>query len=135
MQSPPLIPQPLHSAQSTLTNKSRLKLLHRREEHLQDLFSTARSSILALAKDDGRYTQFLEGVIVQGFLQLMEANVTLLCRKKDGDIVKQAADAASKSYDEISGREVKFEIENSLSDDGCVIILCDLKYLLIVEGT
>jgi V-type H+-transporting ATPase subunit E len=71
---------------------------------------------------------------VQGFLQLMEANVTLLCRKKDGDIVKQAADAASKSYDEISGREVKFEIENSLSDDGCVIILWDLKSLLIVEG-
>jgi len=105
-------------AQSTLTNKSRLKLLHRREEHLQDLFSTSRSSILALAKDDGRYIQFLEGVIVQGFLQLMEGNVTLLSRKKDGNIVKQAADAASKSYNEISGREVKFEIENSLSNDG-----------------
>ena len=36
---------PLCSAQSTLTNKSRLKLLHRREEHLQDLFNTARQEI------------------------------------------------------------------------------------------
>jgi V-type H+-transporting ATPase subunit E len=37
------------SAQSTFTNKSRLKLLHRREEHLQDLFETARKSLLDLA--------------------------------------------------------------------------------------
>jgi len=105
-------------AQSTLTNKSRLKLLHRREEHLQDLFSISRSSILALAKDDGRYIQFLEGVIVQGFLQLMESNVKLLSRKKDARIVKQAADAAAKAYNEISGQEVQFEIESSLSDEG-----------------
>ncbi|KIM76899.1 hypothetical protein PILCRDRAFT_825903 [Piloderma croceum F 1598] len=105
-------------AQSTLTNKSRLKLLHRREEHLQDLFSISRSSILALAKDDGRYIQFLEGVIVQGFLQLMESNVTLLSRKKDARIVKQAADAAAKAYNEFSGQEVQFEIESSLSDEG-----------------
>lgn len=126
MQPPPLTLQPC-SAQSTLTNKSRLKLLHRREEHLQDLFSTSRSSILVLAKDDGRYTQFLEGVVVQGFLQLMESNVTLLSRKKDAVIVKQAADAASKSYKEISGREVKIEIENTLSDEWYVIIPYGLK--------
>jgi len=105
-------------AQSTLTNKSRLKLLHRREEHLQDLFSTARTSILVLAKDEGRYAQFLDGVIVQGFLQLMESNVAVLARKKDLDIVKQSADAAAKLYNEISGREVQFDVEATLSDDG-----------------
>jgi V-type H+-transporting ATPase subunit E len=105
-------------AQSTLTNKSRLKLLHRREEHLQDLFSTARSSILVLAEDEGRYAQFLEGVIVQGFLQLMESNVTVLARKTYLEIVKQSANAAAKSYNEISGREVLFDVEATLSDDG-----------------
>ncbi|KAF7965304.1 hypothetical protein HWV62_20476 [Athelia sp. TMB] len=105
-------------AQSTLTNKSRLKLLHRREEHLQDLFSTSRSSILSLAGDDGRYVQFLEGVIVQGFLQLMEPNVTVLGRKKDENLVKQASEGAAKQYSEISGREIKYEIEATLNDDG-----------------
>ncbi|KZP18468.1 ATPase, V1/A1 complex, subunit E [Athelia psychrophila] len=105
-------------AQSTLTNKSRLKLLHRREEHLQDLFSTSRSSILALAGDDGRYTQFLEGIIIQGFLQLMESNVTVLARKKDSEIAKQATEGAAKQYHEISGREVDYEIKATLSDDG-----------------
>lgn len=76
-----------------------------------------------LAKDEGRYAQFLDGVIVQGFLQLMESNVAVLARKKDLDIVKQSADAAAKLYNEISGREVQFDVEATLSDDGCVDIL------------
>lgn len=97
-------------------------MLHRREEHLQDLFSTARSSILELAKDDGRYTQFLEGVIVQGFLQLMEPSVTVLSRSKDVDVVKTASESAAKQYNEVSGREVKFEVDGSLPNDGYVIM-------------
>lgn len=55
----------LKSSQSTQTNKSRLRLLQAREQHLQDLFSTARSSILKLSKNEGRYAQLLEGVILQ----------------------------------------------------------------------
>ena len=53
------------STQSTQTNKSRLRLLQRREEHLQDLFETARESVSKLAEDEGRYQQLLEGLILQ----------------------------------------------------------------------
>lgn len=53
------------SAKSTQTNKSRLKLLQRREEHIQDLFDTTREQISEIAKDDGRYSQLLEGFILQ----------------------------------------------------------------------
>ncbi|THH07151.1 hypothetical protein EW146_g9407 [Bondarzewia mesenterica] len=104
-------------AQSTLTNKSRLKLLHRREEHLQDLFSTARSAIVELAVDEGRYVQFLEGVIVQGLLQLLEPDVTVYARAKDEGAVEKAAEAAKKSYNDISGRDVEMSIEATLSDE------------------
>jgi V-type H+-transporting ATPase subunit E len=104
-------------AQSTLTNKSRLKLLQRREEHLQDLFTEARQSLLELAKDEGRYVQLLEGVIVQGLLQFMESNATVYARKKDEDVAKKAAEGASKTYEEISGRTVKVTVEANLSDD------------------
>lgn len=109
-----------YSAQSTLTNKSRLKLLHRREELLQDLFSTSRTSILSLAKDDGRYIQFLEGVIVQGYLQLLESSVTVHSRTRDVDVVKQASAAAANAYKEISGRDIEFDVEGTLSDEGWV---------------
>ena len=106
-----------HSAQSTLTNKSRLKLLQQREEHLQDLFQTAREAIDALAKDEARYVQFLEGVIVQGVLSLLEPEVTVHAREKDVDVVQRAADGAAKQYAEISGRTVKVSVQGSLSND------------------
>ena len=58
-----------HSAQSTQTNRSRLKLLQRREEHIQDLFATARDQITGLSNDEGRYAQLLEGLILQVRIQ------------------------------------------------------------------
>ncbi|KAJ6600779.1 vacuolar H+ ATPase E1 [Mycena sp. CBHHK59/15] len=105
-------------AQSTLTNKSRLKLLNRREDHLQELFATSRASVLSLAKDDGRYVQFLEGVIVQGYLQVLEPSVTVHARKRDVALATLAAGSAAKMYKEISGREIAFAVEGTLSDEG-----------------
>ncbi|KAI0055974.1 ATPase V1/A1 complex subunit E [Artomyces pyxidatus] len=103
--------------QSTLTNKSRLKLLHRREEHLQDLFDTARTAILALAADEARYVQFLEGVIVQGLLRLLEPNATVYARAKDEKIAARAVESAKKAFKEISGRDVEVAVEASLDDE------------------
>ncbi|KAI0079140.1 ATPase V1/A1 complex subunit E [Panus rudis PR-1116 ss-1] len=123
-------------AQSTLTNKSRLKLLQQREEHLQDLFSTARESIIKLAADEGRYVQFLEGVIVQGLLQLLEPSATVKSREKDEAVVKRATENAVKQYNEISGREVNVSFEPSLSNElagGVVLISGDSK--IIVDNT
>ncbi|GLB41073.1 putative ATP synthase (E/31 kDa) subunit [Lyophyllum shimeji] len=103
--------------QSTLTNKSRLKLLHLREEHLQDLFATSRAAVLQLANDQTGYVQFLEGVIVQGFLELLEPSVTIHVRNRDLGVGEQAAANAEKAYKEISGRSIKYEVEGILSDD------------------
>ncbi|KAI0929545.1 hypothetical protein AcV7_005377 [Taiwanofungus camphoratus] len=103
--------------QSTLTNKSRLKLLQQREEHLQDLFFTARTLIVELSRDEARYVQFLEGVIVQGFLQLLEPNVTVHARKTDVEIVQRAVDGAAKQYTEVSGRTVNAVVKGTLSND------------------
>ncbi|KAL0958863.1 hypothetical protein HGRIS_014180 [Hohenbuehelia grisea] len=105
-------------AQSNLTNKSRLKLLHRREEHVQDLFSTARTKILTLADDESRYVQLLEGIIVQGLLQLLEPNAIVQVRKKDAAVGRQAADAAIKAYKDVSGRDVQVDVDASLNDEG-----------------
>lgn len=103
--------------QSTLTNKSRLRLLHRREEHSQDLFASARAQIAQLADDEGRYVQFLEGVIVQGLLQLLEPSATVYTRAKDEVVAGRALDCAKKTYHDISGREVELELDASLSDE------------------
>jgi len=100
-----------------LTNKSRLRLLHRREEHLQDLFALARAQIARLADDEARYVQFLEGVIVQGLLQLLEPSATVYARAKDAAIAARALDGAKKTYYDISGRQVELELDASLGDE------------------
>jgi len=105
------------SHQSTLTNKSRLRLLHRREEHLQDLFAVARTRIAGLADDEARYVQFLESVIVQGLLQLLESSATVYARSKDEAIAGRALDGAKKAYYDISGREIEIVLDASLSND------------------
>ncbi|KAG5652316.1 hypothetical protein H0H81_005428 [Sphagnurus paluster] len=104
-------------AQSNLTNKSRLKLLHRREEHLQDLFATSRAAVVELAKDEGRYVQFLEGIIVQGLLSVLEPTVTVHTRARDVELATQAVENATKTYKEISGRDVQVGVEGTLSGD------------------
>ncbi|KAG6334205.1 hypothetical protein ID866_4890 [Astraeus odoratus] len=104
-------------AQSNLTNKSRLKILHRREEQLQELFETSRSEIAKFAEDQGRYSQFLEGIILQGYLQLLEPKVMLLVREQDVELAKQAGAGAADTYTEMSGRQVTFDVEALLSHD------------------
>ncbi|TFK24104.1 vacuolar H+ ATPase E1 [Coprinopsis marcescibilis] len=104
-------------AQSNLTNKARLRLLHRREEHLQDLFNTTRNAISTLSQNSDRYIKFLEDVILQGFLQLMEPDATVLSRKIDVDAANKAAELAAAGYKKLSGRSVSYEVEGTLSDD------------------
>ncbi|KAF8631462.1 hypothetical protein AX15_002399 [Amanita polypyramis BW_CC] len=106
-------------AQSTLTNKSRLKLLRRREEHIQDLFAAARSSLLSLSDDSegsGRYAQFLEGITTQGLLMLLEPAITVHTRRRDAEIAQGALEGAKNAYKELSGLNVEIQVEGSLSD-------------------
>jgi len=104
-------------AQSTQNNKSRLKLLQRYEEHVQDLFGAARAQLVELSKDKGRYSQFLESLILQGSLQLMEPAVIVSARSKDVSVVEKAAEGAKAQYKEISGRDVEYSVNGDLSDN------------------
>ncbi|KAG8948523.1 V-ATPase V1 sector subunit E [Tulasnella sp. 424] len=104
-------------AQSTLTNKSRLRLLQAREQHLQDLFSEARAGLLKLSEDQGRYAQVLESSILEGLLRFMEPSVTVRCRPKDKGLAEKAAEGAKQQYTEISGLKAEVSVEDSLTND------------------
>lgn len=114
----------LHSAQSTITNKSRLKLLHKREEVLQQIFSAVREPSTPLHKQSGRYEQFLEGIIAESFLQIMEPGVTIHCRRSDVEVVKKSAENASNTFKDLSGRDINFEVQGSINDDVWVHWMC-----------
>lgn len=53
------------SAQSNQTNKSRLQILQTREQHLQELFDGAKERLAELTKDQAKYSELLNGLILQ----------------------------------------------------------------------
>lgn len=57
-----------HSAQSNQTNKSRLKILQTREQHLQSLFDATREKLDGIAKDQEKYKKLLGQLILQASL-------------------------------------------------------------------
>jgi len=121
-----------NSAQSTITNKSRLKLLHKREEILQQIFSALREPPTPLCEMGSKYDDFLEGVIVEGFLHVMEPTVAIHCRKSDVENVNTAAAQASKTYQDLRGVGITFEVIGSIADEWYALVskmLCrDPKY-------
>jgi V-type H+-transporting ATPase subunit E len=61
---------------------------------------------------------------VQSCLKLMEPSVTVHARPQDAAVVTQATSAAARTYKDISGRDIKFEVEGTLNKDRCVLVLC-----------
>ena len=119
------------SAQSTITNKSRLRLLHKREEILQQIFAALREPHTPLCDMGGVYEDFLEGVIAEGFMHVMEPTVTIQCRKSDVENVKTAAAKASNTYQDLSGIDVRFDVLGSIADEWYALVL----KILCCEGT
>lgn len=99
---------------STLANKIRLRVLSSKQELLDGLFEDAGKKLENTGtKDKKKYETVLKGLILEGLYALNEKKVTLRCRKKDDDVVKKAAEAASKEYKEkLNGKEVEIRVDD-----------------------
>ncbi|MED6242910.1 hypothetical protein ATANTOWER_011718 [Ataeniobius toweri] len=75
---------------SHLKNHARLKVLKARDDMVTDLLNEARQRIADIVKDPERYSKLLEGLVLQGFYQLLEPKVTIRCRQQDVEMVQAA---------------------------------------------
>uniref|UniRef100_A0A3B3Y484 ATPase H+ transporting V1 subunit E1b n=1 Tax=Poecilia mexicana TaxID=48701 RepID=A0A3B3Y484_9TELE len=73
---------------SNLMNQARLKVLKARDDMISDMLNEARQRLANIAKDPARYPALLDGLILQGFYQLLEPKVTIRCRKQDVQLVQ-----------------------------------------------
>jgi hypothetical protein len=83
-------------------------------------------------QDEGRYSQFLSSIILQGFLALLEPEVVVVARPKDKTIVEKAIQDATEQYKNISGRDVKGTVDTGLDDESCVMTSTDIRELLML---
>lgn len=100
-------------ARSNVTNKTRLKVLGVRQELLESIFDDARKSLGQIANDKTKYTQVLEGLILEGAYALAEPSISVRARKEDIELVKNATNSASSAYTEKTGQSIKIALDET----------------------
>lgn len=98
---------------STVSNKTRLRVLSARQELLDKLFEDTRGKLADVSKNKKKYGDLLKGLILEGLYALAESKVQIRARKADSDIVKKSIEAAQKEYKQETGKEVKVEIDEA----------------------
>ncbi|VEN57352.1 unnamed protein product, partial [Callosobruchus maculatus] len=73
---------------SNMLNQARLKVLKVREDHVRQVLEDARKRLGEVTKDQGKYAQILESLILQALYQLFEKDITVRVRPQDRDLVK-----------------------------------------------
>ncbi|XP_029455707.1 V-type proton ATPase subunit E 1 [Rhinatrema bivittatum] len=102
---------------SNLMNQARLKVLKARDDLIADLLNEAKQRLCKVTKDAVKYQALLDGLILQGFFQLLENKVVIRCRKQDLPMVKVAVQKSIPSYKSATRKEIDVVIDQ----DNCLL--------------
>jgi V-type H+-transporting ATPase subunit E len=98
---------------STVSNKTRLRILSSRQELLDNLFEDAGKKLKEVSKDKGKYQGILKNLILEGAYALAEDKLQVKARKADYDLVKKAIEEAQSEYKDKIGKDVSISINES----------------------
>ncbi|KAK7891370.1 hypothetical protein WMY93_023333 [Mugilogobius chulae] len=106
---------------SHLLNQARLKVLKARDDMIMDLVKEAQQRLADIAKDPDNYSVLLQGLLLQGFYQLLESKVTVRCRPQDVELVQAAINKVIPIYKESVNINilVKIDEQRFLPSDIC----------------
>ncbi|VEN58369.1 unnamed protein product [Callosobruchus maculatus] len=97
---------------SNMLNQARLKVLKVREDHVRQVLEDARKRLGEVTKDQGKYAQILESLILQALYQLFEKDITVRVRPQDRDLVKSIIPTVAAKYKDVTGKEVNIKIDD-----------------------
>ncbi|XP_067236561.1 V-type proton ATPase subunit E 1a [Chanodichthys erythropterus] len=98
---------------SNLLNQARLKVLKARDDMIKDLLNDAKLQLANIAKDPNQYPTLLEGLVLQGFYQLLEPKVIIRCRKEDVAMVQAAVQKNIPIYKEAVKCNIEVHIDEN----------------------
>ncbi|CAH1402520.1 unnamed protein product [Nezara viridula] len=99
---------------SNMLNQARLKALKIREDHVRDVLDEARKRLLQSVKDEARYKDILEKLMLQGLYQLMESDILVRTREMDGPVVSSVFPDVLVKYKESSGKDLQLKLDTEL---------------------
>ncbi|CAL1528907.1 unnamed protein product [Lymnaea stagnalis] len=101
--------------QSNLLNTSRLQILKRKEELLNDLLDEARRSAHKTVNEDpARYRETMITLTLQGLAQLLEPKITVQVRQQDAELMKQIVPEVQQKYKKVT--HDKYEVKLTVDD-------------------
>lgn len=83
---------------SHMKNAARLRVLSAMNEHVSRVLAETKAGLSIITTQEKRYRPFLERLILQGLLMMLEKDVVITCRSKDVRLVQEALEVASKAY-------------------------------------
>lgn len=98
---------------STVSNKSRLRILSARQDLLDTLFEDAGKKLADVSKDKKKYQGVLKNLILEGAYALNEDKLQVKVRKADNDVAKKAIDEAQAEYKSKTNKDVSITIDES----------------------
>lgn len=99
-------------ARSTISNKTRLKVLSARQALLDDIFEEARKKLRSISEDEERYKEVSANLVLEGLYAMNEQIVELRCRSCDNDIVGGAVEKAKELFKGKTGGEVEVKVDH-----------------------
>lgn len=98
-------------AVSTVTNKTRLKVLSARQMLLDDIFEDARAKLAEVSADEERYQEVLVGLVLEGLYAMNEREVEVRCRSADKAAVEKAVETAKGLFKAKTGGDVEVRVD------------------------
>ena len=98
---------------STVSNKSRIRILSARQELLDRLFDDSGKKLGDVAKDKKKYQGIMKALILEGAYALNEDKLQVRVRKADNDLTKKAIEEAQKEYQSKINKDVAITIDES----------------------
>ncbi|KAJ8957529.1 hypothetical protein NQ318_020568 [Aromia moschata] len=116
---------------SNMLNQARLKVLKVREDHVRAVLEDARKRLGEVTRDQGKYTQILESLILQGLYQtkyttvlenlilqglyqLFEREVHIRVRPQDRELVKSIIPTIVTKYKDSTGKDISLKIDDEI---------------------
>jgi V-type H+-transporting ATPase subunit E len=98
---------------STVSNKSRLRILSARQELLNRLFEDANKKLANVTKDKKKYQGIMKNLVLEGAYALAEDKLQVKVRKADYDLTKKAIEEAQTEYKKNISQDVAITIDES----------------------
>ncbi|XP_061422673.1 V-type proton ATPase subunit E 1-like isoform X1 [Lethenteron reissneri] len=99
---------------SNLMNQSRLKVLETRNDLLKELLNEARGRLVQLTRNATVYRTIMDGLVLQGLLQLLEPVVIVRCRQSDLALVKSSVTKNIPTYRAATKKEICITVDEQL---------------------